>query len=75
MIEVNGSNPLCSTTDVPNIHWLVGEETPMMRSRLNACKNNRDHKRNVLYSWAVGIWGGGTSLIVMPCEAEQYYQL
>lgn len=31
----------------------------MMRSRLNACEKIRDDKRNILYSWAVGIEGGG----------------
>ena len=37
----------------------------MMRNRVNTCKKIRDHKRNVLYSWAVGIEGGG----IIPDEA------
>lgn len=41
----------------------------MMRSGVNTCEKNRDDKRNVLYSWAVGVRGGGLGNAV-SIEAE-----
>jgi hypothetical protein len=44
----------------------------MMRSRVNLCKKNRDDKRNVLYSWAVDVRGGGKYRVVRPTCVDSH---